>query len=209
MKRRFFDHTAHNYLRGICDDLAMKYIGAYPAEMYDLVRRREGERFRKAMDRQLVFLLSGPLGQLPNLVEILTTYAQFQQANLAGMVTDEVGDSDRLDALLREAARRALARAELGYRMPPDYRGVGGMKIFRDEVWGKRRFVFQADHRYYKRHGYYDFPQKDFKTRRRNLLMMTLTKIPAFRRRFLTLLEMEMVKPLKQVVERAGGQQHR
>ena len=41
----FFDHTAHNYIHGICDDLEMKYLGGYSAEMYDLVRSRERARF--------------------------------------------------------------------------------------------------------------------------------------------------------------------
>ncbi len=347
----FFDHTAHNYIQGICDDLRMKYFGRYSAEMYDLVRSRERARFlvcgdnflqtaasgapaatqfpplrsgdfiyrpaapypdltsggkkmlilvdeiqsesnlwqmvqtfagnfahpvetvaltgvdikggclgccrcgldntcryqgkdgyidfynekvkgadiivfageirdrylssrwKQFFDRsffnthtptltgkQIAFLISGPLGQLLNLTEILSAYAQFQQANLAGIVTDEGGDSAHLDALLRELARRTVRLAGQGYTQPPDYLGVGGMKIFRDEVWGGLRFVFQADHRYYKKHGYYDFPQKDFKTRRLNFLMVFMTKIPAFRRKFLKVLEKEMVKPLKRVV---------
>ncbi|MBP7736856.1 MAG: NAD(P)H-dependent oxidoreductase [Spirochaetes bacterium] len=43
----FFDHTAHNYMRGLCDDLAMKFAGSFSASMYDLVRSAERERFRK------------------------------------------------------------------------------------------------------------------------------------------------------------------
>ncbi len=41
----FFDHTAHHYLRAICDDLGMKFAGAYSASMYDLVRSAERRRF--------------------------------------------------------------------------------------------------------------------------------------------------------------------
>jgi len=347
----FFDHTAHNYIHGICDDLGMNYFGHYSAEMYDLVRSRERARFlhcgenflaavaggiptaphfpplrrssfvyepvpplqdidpggRKILalcdeareganlqkmiracvgnysggvevisladidikggclgccrcgidnvcqyegrdgyihfynekvkkadiiimageirdrylsarwkqffdrsffnthtptlkDKQIAWIISGPLGQLPNLTEILSAYAQFNGANTVGMVNDEMGDSPRIDALLRELARRVVHLAEQGYVQPRDYLGVGGMKIFRDEVWGRLRFVFQADHRYYKRHGYYDFPQKDFKTRRTNMMMTFLTKIPPFRKKFLKVLEKEMVKPLKKVV---------
>jgi hypothetical protein len=40
----FFDHTAHNYMRAICDDLGMKFAGAYSAAMYDLVRSKERKR---------------------------------------------------------------------------------------------------------------------------------------------------------------------
>ena len=29
----FFDHTAHNYMHSICDDLDMKYIGSYSADL--------------------------------------------------------------------------------------------------------------------------------------------------------------------------------
>jgi len=151
-------------------------------------------------DKQIAWIISGPLGQLPNLTEILSAYAQFHGANTVGITTDEVGDSLRIDALLRELARRVVCLAEQGYVQTRDYLGVGGMKIFRDEVWGKLRFVFQADHRYYKRHGFYDFPHKDIKTRRTNLMMTLLTKIPPFRKKFLKVLEKEMVKPLKKVV---------
>ncbi len=347
----FFDHTAHNYIHGICDDLEMRYLGGYSAEMYDLVRSRERARFvqfagnflksvkkqvpsarqfppvvssefvyepgpilqtitagdKKVLvlvdeekengnlgkmikafwdnfihgievislasidikggclgccqcgldnvcqyqgkdgyidfynekvktadiivfageirdrylssrwkqyfdrsffnthtptlkDKQLAFLISGPLAQLPNLQEILSAYAQFQLANLAGIVTDEGEDSFRLDELLGDLAGRIIDLASQGYVQPNDFLGVGGMKIFRDEVWGKLRVVFQSDHRYYMQHGCYDFPQKDFKTRRMNFFMMLMTKIPAFKKKFLKMIEKEMVKPLKSVV---------
>jgi len=32
----FFDHTAHNYMEGICSDLGIKYVGGYSAGMRDL-----------------------------------------------------------------------------------------------------------------------------------------------------------------------------
>ena len=39
----FFDHTAHNYIRAICDDLDMKFVGSFSAGMYDLLREKERE----------------------------------------------------------------------------------------------------------------------------------------------------------------------
>ena len=41
---KFFDHTAHNYLRDICGDLEMKFFGSYSAEMYDLFKSKERRR---------------------------------------------------------------------------------------------------------------------------------------------------------------------
>ena len=37
----FFDHTAHEYVNGICDDLGMKYVDGYSAAMYDLLQEEE------------------------------------------------------------------------------------------------------------------------------------------------------------------------
>jgi multimeric flavodoxin WrbA len=41
---RFFDHTAHDYLGAVCDDLDMRLAGSYSAEMYDLLREEEQSR---------------------------------------------------------------------------------------------------------------------------------------------------------------------
>ncbi len=151
--------------------------------------------------KQIGFLISGPVMQLPDLREIVAAYCEWQQANLVDIVTDEYEDSAIVDGLIQGMAERLLWSSAKGYRKPATFRGVAGQKLFRDEVWGNLRFVFQADHRHYRRHGFYDFPQKDFKTRRRNFLMIMLTKIPAFRKVFVKKINEEMIKPLQYVVD--------
>ncbi|HEX7416277.1 MAG TPA: NAD(P)H-dependent oxidoreductase, partial [Smithellaceae bacterium] len=42
----FFDHTAHNYVNAICDDLQMNFVGSYSAEMNDLLKSQERQRLR-------------------------------------------------------------------------------------------------------------------------------------------------------------------
>jgi hypothetical protein len=37
----YFDHTAHNYINAICDDLDMRYVGAFSAYMYDLMEEKK------------------------------------------------------------------------------------------------------------------------------------------------------------------------
>jgi len=37
----FFDHTAHNYINAVCDDLDMRFVGAFSAGMYDLLKTKE------------------------------------------------------------------------------------------------------------------------------------------------------------------------
>ena len=33
----FYDHTAHNYIRAIAEDMGMIYVASFPAEMQDLL----------------------------------------------------------------------------------------------------------------------------------------------------------------------------
>jgi hypothetical protein len=89
-----------------------------------------------------------------------------------------------LDALLDGLAERLIRYSKERYVKPQNFLGVGGHKIFRDDVWGRLRPIWQADHRHYRKHGFYDFPQKDLKVRVTRPLMMMLTSIPAFRRKF-------------------------
>ncbi len=151
--------------------------------------------------KQIGFLISGPLGQIPNLREIFQAYAEFQQANLAGIVTDESPDSGETDALLENLARRMVDYAVRGYIKPATFLGVGGMKIFRDDIWGRLRFAFQGDHKYYTDHGLYDFPQEDAKSQEINKMMFELTKDPVMREQVRKMIKTEMVKPHQKVVE--------
>jgi multimeric flavodoxin WrbA len=350
---RFFDHTAHNYLNAICDDLGMRFAGSYSAEMFDLVKEPERKRmlhfwgdvlraaeshrpaqrrhwpvtasefcyapgppadklpatrrmivvltdaqehntnlqhmvrrfrecfadavevvnihqikmlggclgcihcsfdnvcvyrdsddvhdvYRKLMAADIVveaavikdrflsarwktlwdrgffnnhipilagkqtgYLISGPLAQIHNLREVLETFAEVGQANLAGIVTDECGNSGELDRLVEDLARRLVAAAEAGYIRPMTFLGKGGKKILRDEIWAGLRCVFPLDHRYYKRHGLYDFPRRSLTTRARDAFFGLMMKIPSFRQKFQAKMREGMIRPLVKVVEEA------
>ena len=155
------------------------------------------------LGKQVGFVISGPLRQIPNLREILEAWAEGQQADPVGFVTDECEDPAELDSLLQRLAEQLVQFAAEGYKKPVTYLSVGGRKIFRDEIWGDLRFVFQADHRFYASHGVYDFPQKRYKMRAVVAIMMLLTKIPRFREEIRRRTKVEMVKPYQKVVERA------
>jgi multimeric flavodoxin WrbA len=153
--------------------------------------------------KQVGFILSGPLRQIPNLRQILEAYTEWQQANLVDIVTDEEEESKELDARLQHLAEQVIHLAEMSYIKPKTFLSVGGMKIFRDDVWGKLRFPFQADHQFYKKHHLYDFPQRDYKARMINALLILLTKIPAMRKEiYRKKMKEEMVKPFQKVIQR-------
>ncbi|PKN34958.1 MAG: hypothetical protein CVU61_06260 [Deltaproteobacteria bacterium HGW-Deltaproteobacteria-19] len=150
--------------------------------------------------KQLGFIFSGPLRHLQSFRQIFEGYAEWQQANLAGMVTDESESAEEIDAGLQALAERSVRFAREGYVKPPGFLGVAGIKLFRDEIWGRLRFVFQADHRFYASHGLYDFPQKDLKMQGANFVMGALLKIPAFRKEFRKRIKDEMIKPLQKAL---------
>jgi len=152
--------------------------------------------------KQVGFLLSGPLRQIPNLRQILEAYTEWQQANLVDMITDEEEDSGVLDGRLQHLAERSIRLAEKNYIKPRTFLSIGGMKIFRDDVWGKLRFPFQADHRFYKKNHLYDFPHKDYKARLMNSFLILLTQFPSMRKEiYRKRMREEMAKPLQKVVE--------
>jgi hypothetical protein len=155
--------------------------------------------------KQMGFIISGPLSQIPNLRQILEAYAEMQQANLVNIVTDECGDSATLDALIERLAAQLVWSARKGFMKPRTFLEVGGRKLFRDEIWSQLRFPFQADHKYYKEHGLYDFPQKNYRARMMSRMMILLTKIPAMRKEiYQKRMKEEMIKPLQKAAEEAG-----
>jgi hypothetical protein len=125
-----------------------------------------------------------------------------QHAGLVGFVSDDMGSPAEINTALQNMASRSVAQSKLGYIPPPTFYQVAGTKLFRDAVWSRLRVVFQADHKYYKEHGVYNFPQKNYKWRVINSILVMLTKVPFIRREFIKRMKKEMIKPLTDVLKR-------
>jgi len=149
--------------------------------------------------KQVGILIEGPFTQLATLREVLTAYVSMQGANLAGIVTDEdenpAAIDDRIDAL----ADRCIRLAESGYVTPMTFPAVAGRKLFRDEIWSDLRAVFKADHRYYKKHGFYDFPQKQYGRWVKTTLLSGLLDLPPIRKEAVRNMKQHMIKPFEKV----------
>jgi multimeric flavodoxin WrbA len=154
--------------------------------------------------KQLGYIISGPLSQTPNLIQILEASTARQDANHVDIITDECGHSSELDAQLQSFAERVVSYSEKGYIRTQNFLGVGGHKVFRDNIWGRLRMIWQADHRYFKKNGKYDFPQKDYKIRIFNPIMMLLTKIPKFRKKFYANITKFSSGRLKKIAEKTS-----
>ena len=101
------------------------------------------------------YLVSGDLSREFNLQTIIEARAQVGTNFLAGVATDEIDPDGEIDRLA-ETLSYALQHK---YVPPQNFYGIGGMKIFRDLIW-LMQGMMRADHKFYKSHGQYDFPQK-------------------------------------------------
>ncbi len=155
--------------------------------------------------KQVGFIVSGPLAQNENIREMFEAYTEWQGANLVDIITDEVQDSESIDNQITNFAGRLLAFARSGYVKPATFLGIGGMKIFRDDVWGRHRFVFQADHRYYKENGIYDFPQDDQRIIETNKFMFEMTSTPEGKAAIRKSLAREMIRPHQKKIAQEEG----
>jgi len=131
-----------------------------------------GSRFKMYDDRQFCnghrtvtmgtpfgYIVEGAYSKEENLRLLLEARAQVGGNFLAGVASDEVdinADIEKLSAILSYAM-------ETRYTPPQNFLGVGGMKIFRDLIY-MMRGLMRADHKFFKAHGQYDFPQKEWKT---------------------------------------------
>ncbi len=151
--------------------------------------------------KQIAYLIEGPLSQNHNLLEIIQGQTEISGGHLAGVVTDEAGEGKVIDALLDDLARRLVTYAHWGYQQPLTFLGVGGHKIFRDEIWSRLRFPFQADYKFYEEHDLFDFPQKDTRYLEFGEKMTALIQDPNVREQVRKMLKSEMLRSYKKVVE--------
>lgn len=103
----------------------------------------------------VAYLVSGPYSQEHNLRTVIEARSETGGNYLAGVASDERDTDAQVDMLVRSL----YFALESKHRAPQNFWGVGGMKIFRDLIY-QMRGMMRADHKFYKKQGIYDFPQK-------------------------------------------------
>lgn len=126
--------------------------------------------------KQLLLMVSGPLASVPGLRANLSNL--FSGGNLVDIITDESPDSATTDAQIWSGAERSVRFAVDGYEKPPMFPEVAGHIVLRDAIWSDLRPIFRADHRYYKKHGLYDFPQYQYRKRLSQFFFSLLMGLP-------------------------------
>ena len=152
-------------------------------------------------EKQIGFIISGPLSQIPNLREIFMGLNETNWSNTIDFITDESQNSEEIDELLYSLAVKSIELSQIGFVNEATMRGIGGRKIFRDDIWGGLRFPFRADYKYYKKHGYFDFPYKKNRYLLFSKIMLFLSHSKGFRKEINKRMISEMVKPIMRIVE--------
>ncbi len=151
--------------------------------------------------KQIGFIISGPLGQIANLNYLFSAYVESQNSNLLDFITDEYEDSGAIDLLIDTVAKRSITYSNQGYIRPHTFYKEGGLKIFRDDVYGRLRFTCQADHRWYRDKGIYDtFPQRNKFVKKMNRKFMFLTRFKSIREKIYREVNNEMLRPIQKIV---------
>lgn len=101
------------------------------------------------------YLASGNYAAENNLRTVIEARCETGGNFLCGVATDEYATDKQIDDL----AKNLSFALETKHTTPQNFWGVGGMKIFRDLIY-QMRGMMRADHKFYKKQGIYDFPQK-------------------------------------------------
>ena len=149
------------------------------------------------MGMPMGYLISGNYSEEFNLQMIVEGRAQVGSNFLAGVATDETDPDSEIDKL----AKNLEYALETSYVPPQNFYGIGGMKIFRDLIWGMQGMM-KADHKFYKAHKQYDFPQKQWGKMLAMYLVGALLSSPEIKAKMGNKMNEGMLMPYKKLLDK-------
>ncbi len=169
-----------------------------------------GSRFKLFDDRQFCnghrtvtmgkpvgYLVDGRLDAEPNLRMLLEARAQVGGNTMTGIACNQKDPDREIDQLAETLCYAVTER----YQQPKNFYGIGGLKIFRDLIW-QMQGLMREDHRFYKQHHFYDFPQKKRGTMLAMYLVGGIMNHPAIRRKIGGKMTEGMIAPYKKILEK-------
>ena len=148
------------------------------------------------MGMPMGFIISGNYSEEFNLQMIVEGRPQVGGNFLAGVATDEKDPDTEIDNL---AVSLEFA-LDSGYVPSQNFYGVGGMKIFRDLIW-QMQGMMKADHKFYKQHGQYDFPQKHRGKMLAMYLVGAMLSSPKIKSKMGNMMNEGMLMPYKKILD--------
>ncbi len=164
-------------------------------KMYDDRQFCNGHR-TVTMGTPMGYLICGSYSTETNLQTILEARAQVGGNILTSIATNERNPDKEIDTL----ANSLSYAIEHKYTQPQNFYGVGGMKIFRDLIY-QMQGMMKADHRFFKSHGQYDFPQKKKGTILMMYLVGAMLSSPKIKSKMGNKMNEGMLAPYKKVLD--------
>ncbi len=144
------------------------------------------------MGMPMGYIINGDLSAERNLMMIIEGRCDVGHNFLAGCATDGEG--------IQALSDKLCYALETGYVLPQTFLGVGGLKIFRDLIFIMRGMM-KADHKFYKEHGFYDFPQKQKGTILKMKLVGALLGNKKIKAKMGNKMNEGMIAPYKKAIE--------
>lgn len=139
------------------------------------------------------YLVQGDLSCEPNLKMIIEGRGEVGGNFICGIAQDANG--------VENLAKTLDYALENNLTLPSNFYGVGGMKIFRDLIYIMRGMM-KADHKFYKKHKLYDFPQKKKMTVLKMKLVGALISNPKIKAKLGNKLNEGMIAPYKKMFDK-------
>ncbi|MEG1875686.1 MAG: NAD(P)H-dependent oxidoreductase [Angelakisella sp.] len=147
------------------------------------------------MGKPVGYLMIGDYFGESNLQTVVNGRSEVGQNFLAGVVSDKGDRAQAIQNLVLSLSYALLHKTV----QPQNFYGVGGAKIFRDLIFTMRGLM-REDHRFYKAHGFYDFPQKQWGTILKMQVVGALLAVPSVQKKMGGRMNAEIIKPYEAVI---------
>ncbi len=148
----------------------------------------------------IAYIISGDYRYESNLRTIIEARSEVGGNYLCGVATDEENTKSQLEKL---AANLTFA-INKKLRRPANFYGIGGMKIFRDLIYIMQG-IMKADHKFYKQHGIYDFPQKQKARIIQMKLVGSIISVPSVQKKMKGQMSDYIIEPYRKAVLEANN----
>ncbi len=149
-----------------------------------------------SMGKQVGYIINGEYSKEQNVRTIVEARSDVSGTFLTGVATSE-NDTDRA---LEDLAISLGYSLEHAVTRPQSFYGVGGLKVFRDLIFVMQGLM-KEDHKFYKEHGIYDFPQKKKLQIAQMYLVGAAMEVPAIKKKMRGKLTKYMIAPYEKVID--------
>ena len=148
------------------------------------------------MGKPIGYIIDGSLDAEPDMRTLMEARVQVGGNMFAGTACDQSDPDREIDQL----AERICYDVTECFDQPKNFYGVGGMKIFRDLIW-QMQGLMRADHKFYKKHGFYDFPQKKRGSMMAMYLVGAMMRSPKLRKKLGGRMTEIIIMPYKKIID--------